>query len=163
MAHAESGAAAAMTATLDGFLEAFNANDLDRVMTHFADDAVYRPGTGVERVGRAAIRAELEPQFAHVYGAMRFDEVDRVVDERSRKIAIRWICRHDLSRARPPTLALKLERLVVGATLGSRFGWEGIDVFHFDAAGRITGKFSYAGYRRPRLVRALGVEVRPPG
>jgi ketosteroid isomerase-like protein len=148
-----------MLETLEDFLEAFNALDLDRVMSHFAEGAVYRPGNGVERVGRAAIREEFEPQFAFGFGVMRFDEVDRAVDEKARKVAIRWICRHDLAHAKPRTLAWKLRRIAVGALVGERFGWEGVDVFHFDEAGKITGKFSYAGYRQPRLEKALGVPL----
>ena len=31
-----------------------------------------------------------------------------------------------------------------------------MDVFHFDGAEKIAGKFSYANYRVPRLRRDLG-------
>lgn len=151
-----------ITETLDGYLEGFNALDLDRVMTHFADDAVYRPGSGVERVGRAAIRDELQPQFDLAYGAMRFDECDRIVDEKARKIVIRWVCRHDLEYARPMSVAWKIRRVIVGALVGDRFGWEGVDVFHFDEAGKIKRKFTYAGYRQPRLEKQLGVPLPTP-
>jgi ketosteroid isomerase-like protein len=153
--------ASSFIATLDGYLDAFNDNDLDRVMSHFAEDAVYLPGNGVERVGRAAIRQEFEPQFRSAYGAMRFDEHDRLVDESSRKAAIRYVCRHDLAHARPLTLAMKIQRIIVRILAGSRFGWEGVDVFHFDAAGKIKHKSTYAGYTRPRLVKELGVSLPP--
>jgi hypothetical protein len=39
---------------------------------------------------------------------------------------------------------------------GRRAGWYGMDVFHFDDAGKIVGKFSYANYHLPRLRRDLG-------
>lgn len=155
----QSSPAPSVTATIDGFVGAFNDNDLDRVMNYFAQDAVYRPGNGVERVGRAAIRKEFEPQFSGAYGAMRFDEHDRLIDETTRKAAIRWVCRHDLTQAKPTTLALKIQRVIVGAFVGDRFGWEGLDVFHFDAAGKIKGKFTYANYTRPRIVKELGVSL----
>ena len=151
-----------MVETLDAYMEAFNAHDLDGVMTAFAESALYRPGSGVERVGRAAIREELEPQFNLAFGAMRFDEIDRVIDERSRKIVIRYVCRHDLAYARPRRPAHKLQRLVVGALLGGRFGWEGVDVFHFDEAGKILHKYTYAGFGRPRLEKSLGVPLLLP-
>jgi ketosteroid isomerase-like protein len=154
-------AAPSIAATLDVYWKAFNAYDLDGVMECFAEDAIYRPGNGVERVGRAAIREELEPQFAGVLGAMRFDEHDRLVDERSRKMTVRYVCRHDLAHARPGTLSSRLQRLLVGLTIGDRFGWEGVDVFHFDAAGRILRKFTYSNYTRPRLVKELGVPLPP--
>ncbi len=151
-----------ITETFDVYMEAFNENDLDRVMSCFAEGAVYRPGNGVERVGRAAIREELEPQFRYALGAMRFDEIDRLVDEQSRKIAIRYVCRHDLAFVRPRTLAVRARRLLMDALVGDRFGWEGADVFHFDVDGKIAGKFTYAGYTRPRLDGSLGVPLAPP-
>jgi ketosteroid isomerase-like protein len=151
-----------ITGTIDAYMRSFNENDLDGVMTHFAEDAVYRPGNGVERVGRAAIREEFELQFSSGLGAMRFDEVDRVVDERTRKIVIRYLCRHDLAWARPRTLSLRLQRILAGALVGDRFGWEGVDVFHFDEAAKIARKFTYAGYTRPRLEKSLGVRLPAP-
>jgi ketosteroid isomerase-like protein len=148
--------------TVESYIEAFDENDLDRVMTHFAEDAVYRPGNGAERVGRAAIRQEFEPQFAGAYGAMRFDEQDRIIDEQSRKVATRWICRHDLAHGKSAGLSLKIERLLIRKLLGERFGWEGVDIIHFDEAGKIKALFTYASYaRRPRLSKGLGV-VLPP-
>jgi hypothetical protein len=29
--------------------------------------------------------------------------------------------------------------------------WHGLDVFHFDTEGRITGKFTYATFRLPLM------------
>ncbi|HEU4383528.1 MAG TPA: nuclear transport factor 2 family protein [Anaeromyxobacteraceae bacterium] len=151
-----------IAAMVEGYVKAFDDNDLDRVMTYFADDAVYHTPGGDERVGLVAIRRELEPQFRGVYGAMRFDELDRVIDETSRKAVTRWICRHDLTHGRATTLPLKIERLVVGALVGSRFGWVGVDVFHFDATGKIKGLFSYGTWaQRPRLRKELGVPLPP--
>lgn len=79
-------------ARIAAFVEAFNVNDLDAVMTFFSDDAVYRPGNGQEHHGKAAIRQAFLPQFSGAYGKMRFDELDRLVDEPARKATIRWIC-----------------------------------------------------------------------
>jgi ketosteroid isomerase-like protein len=142
-----------ITATLDRFTEAFNRNDLDAVMTFFAQDAVYEPGDGSSHRGRAAIRKAFEPQFAGAFGAMRFDLEDRVIDEAHRKATYRWICRHDLSGARAMP---RLLRLYLRARFGSKLGWRGVDVFHLDAAGQIAGKFTYANYDRPQLRRELG-------
>ena len=147
--------------TIDQFVDAFNVNDLDRVMTFFAEDAVYRPGDGTEARGPIAIREAFEPQFSAAFGTMRFDEHDRMIDDASRKAAIRWVCRHDLAGAKSSTLSLRLQRIFVSLFVGQRFGWEGLDVFHFDAAGKIVGKFTYANYSRPQLRRDLGVALRP--
>jgi uncharacterized protein (TIGR02246 family) len=139
--------------TLERFTEAFNRNDLDAVMTYFADDATYEPGDGKSHRGRAAIRKAFEPQFAGAFGAMRFDLEDRLVDTTARKAVLRWVCRHDLSDARrmPPLL-----RIALRVRYGKRVGWRGVDVFHFDEAGKIAGKFTYANYDRPQLRRDLG-------
>lgn len=141
---------------LDRFTEAFNHRDLDAVILAFADDAEYHPGDGRIHRGRAAIRAAFAPQFAGAFGAMRFDLIDRVIDEPARKATLRWICRHDLGGAHGRRVSPVL-RWLVRARHGARVGWHGVDVFHFDAAGKITGKYTYANYDRPKLQRGLGV------
>jgi len=143
---------------VDDFTAAFNRNDLDAVMTAFADDAVYRPGDGSSHRGRAAIRAAFAPQFAGAFGAMRFDPEDQLIDEPARKAALRWICRHDFTAAHGRGMA-PLLKLALRLRHGTRVGWHGVDVFHFDEAGKITGKFTYANYGRPRLERSLGVAL----
>lgn len=143
---------------VDDFTAAFNRNDLEAVMAAFAEDAEYRPGDGSIHRGRRAIRAAFEPQFAGAFGAMRFDAEDRLIDEASRKAALRWICRHDFTGAHGQRMSRWL-RLVVGVRHGTRVGWHGVDVFHFDVAGKITGKFTYASYDRPKLERGLGVAL----
>jgi len=135
---------------LTAFNDAFNRNDLDAVMTFFAADAVYLPGDGSRHQGHAAIRAAFAPQFAGAFGTMRFDVEDELIDESARKAAVRWVCRHDLSGARGRRVPLPL-RLFIRARYGARVRWLGLDVFHFDAAGKITGKFTYANYDRPQL------------
>jgi hypothetical protein len=148
-----------VSARIDAFLAAFNDNDLDAVMTFFAHDAVYRPGDGTEHRGIAAIRRAFAPQFAGAYGRMRFDELDRLVDDARGKAAIRWVCRHDFAGAYGRTIPLPMRwfyRMLAG---GPRAGWHGMDVFHLDRAGRIAGKFSYTSAKRPMLERGLGIAL----
>lgn len=76
---------------------------------------------------------------------MRFDPEDRLIDERARKAALRRICRHDLSGAHGKQVSPWL-RVIIRARHGARVGWHGVDVFHFDAAGKLTGKYTYANY-----------------
>lgn len=147
-----------IAALLDAFTAAFNRNDLDAVMAAFAEDAEYRPGDGSTHRGRAAIRQAFAPQFAGAFGAMRFDPEDQLVDEAARKAALRWICRHDFSGAHGRKVP-RLLKLALRARHGTRLGWHGVDVFHFDAAGKITGKYTYANYDRPKLERTLGVAL----
>jgi ketosteroid isomerase-like protein len=140
---------------LKEFVDGFNTNSLDEVMTFFAEDAVYEPGNGRTHRGRVAIRAELAPQFANAYGTMRFLVNDQVIDEGARKATIRWLCQHDLTTVRSP-----LQRWLFRLMYGRSAGWYGTDTFHFDERGKITGKFSYANYgRRPQIRRDLGVSA----
>lgn len=136
------------------FVDGFNTNSLDDVMSFFAEDAVYLPGDGSEHRGRAAIRKAFHPQFLRAYGTMRFVVDDQVVDESARKATIRWVCQHDFATAKP-----LLQRWLFTARYGRRAGWYGTDIFHFDERGKIVGKFSYANYGRlPHLRRDLGAK-----
>ncbi|HEX3480831.1 MAG TPA: nuclear transport factor 2 family protein [Kofleriaceae bacterium] len=145
---------------LDAFTDAFNRNDLDAVMAAFADDAEYLPGDGQVHRGRAAIRAAFTPQFTGAFGAMRFDPEDRLIDETARKATLRWICRHDLSGPHGTRVA-PLLRLGIRLRHGSRVGWPGVDVFHFNAAGKITGKYTYgpSDPRGPEIVARVATEL----
>jgi ketosteroid isomerase-like protein len=143
-------------ARIDAFVEAFNVNDLDAVMTFFNDAAVYRPGDGKEHHGKAAIRRAFEPQFSGAYGKMRFDEIDRLLDSKSGKAAIRWICRHDVGGPNGRAIPLPMRLLYRLLMRGERAGWHGLDVFHFDPAGMISAKFSYVSARHPLLEPDLG-------
>jgi uncharacterized protein (TIGR02246 family) len=137
---------------LRAFVEGFNTNSLDEVMTFFAEDAVYEPGDGRTHRGREAIRAAFVPQFSNAYGTMRFVVNDWIIDEGARKAVIRWVCQHDLSTMKP-----SMQRFLLKALYGARPGWYGTDTFHFDERGKIVGKFSYANYgKRPHLRRDLG-------
>ena len=147
-----SGARPTIADALRAFVDCFKANDLDKVMTFFAENAVYEPGNGRTHRGQAAIREAFQPQFSNAYGTMRFTVHDQVVDERARKATIRCVCRHDFSTVRPFP-----QRWLLRALYGRRAGWCGTDTFHFDAQGKILGKFTYANYgRRPQMRRDLG-------
>ena len=151
-----SAASESIAAILERFVAGFNDNDLDAVMAFFAEDAVYAPGDGKEHRGKAAIREAFRPQFEGAYGAMTFVVSDRLVDETGRKAAIRWACHHDLGRA-TGSRGLLL-RWCFRALYGARFGWYGMDVFHFDERGQIAGKFTYANYSLPQIRRDLRPE-----
>jgi ketosteroid isomerase-like protein len=133
-----------IAAILRDFVDGFNTNSLDQVMTFFADDAVYDPGDGHTHRGPAAIREAFLPQFSNAFGSMRFVVNDWIVDEGARKAVIRWVCQHDLSTMKP-----SLQRLVIKTLYGPHPGWHGTDTFHFDERGKIVGKFTYAHYGTP--------------
>ncbi|AGL13988.1 nuclear transport factor 2 family protein [Actinoplanes sp. N902-109] len=137
---------------IDEFVAAFNESEpgLDRVMSFFAEDARYLPGHEPERRGIAAIRAEFAPQFAGRHGAMTFDVYDKVIDDERRRATIRWACRLDLTGAHGRR-AMPALRWFARLRYRGRMQWHGLDVFHFDTEGRITGKFTYATFRLPLM------------
>jgi hypothetical protein len=154
---AEAKPATQIVETIKKYWDAFNANDLDIVMTCFSDDSIYQPGDGKTHRGKAEIRAAFEPQFNGAYGAMRFDEIDRVIDLENRKMTIRYICRHDISDTKPRGFVMFFRGIVTRLFVGKRFGWQGVDVFHFDAEGKIKEKYSYSWYgSSPHLQPELG-------
>ena len=131
MTHAE------LTDLVTRFTDAFNRDDLDAVMTFFADDAVYDEFDGKRSRGKAAIRAAFEPQFLGAFGRIRFEAEDLFVDPVSGKGLIRWLC--------------TLERD------GRKRGWRGLDILHV-REGQIAEKLTYAKAERLKLD---ALEARP--
>jgi len=123
--------------TLD-FTEAFNANDLDGVMSYFAEDAVYDQFNGEPATGLAAIREAFAPQFAGTFGEMRFVEEDLFVDAEAGRALVSWLCTLETKRGRA--------------------GWRGLDILHFDDAGKITAKLTYAKASQP-LMQSVPAET----
>lgn len=115
------------------FTRAFNEDDLDGVMAHMADDAVYDEFHGGRAVGHAAIREAFRPQFEGRFGVMRFLEEDLILDAESRSAMISWTCAMDS---------------------GDRYGgWRGLDALFFNADGLIARKETYAKTEKPLMRR----------
>ena len=112
------------------FTDAFNRDDLDAVMGHFADDAVYDEFHGARHRGKAAIRAAFEPQFRGQFGKVRFHEEDRFIDAATGKAMISWTC----------TLETKQ----------GPGGWRGLDLLHF-VDGKLVEKHTYAKAKAPLM------------
>ncbi len=107
------------------FTETFNDNDLDAMMAYFAEEgALYDQHDGAVAEGLAAIRTAFQPQFDGEYGVMRFAAEDLFIDPAQAKTMIRWLCSFDTKRGRT--------------------GWRGLDILHFNGAGKITTKLTYA-------------------
>jgi ketosteroid isomerase-like protein len=117
---------AALTAD---FLAAFNANDLDKVVSFFAPDGIYEEFNGTISTGPDAVRAAFAPQFEGAFGQMKFIDEDLIVDAEAGKVMASWTC----------TLEIK----------GRPAAWRGLDAITFDDQGRVTHKLTYAKAKSP--------------
>jgi len=134
------------------FVDVFNRGELDRVMAMFAENGLYRTFEDEAWRGRQAIRRALAPQFRGVFGRIAFEELDLFVDPVAAKVALRWRCVHDFT-ARAESTMDDLRRRGWRALYGSFATWEGMDVLHVDAEGRVSEKHTYAKARLPRAHR----------
>lgn len=126
----ENFARAALEKLVIDFTEAFNREDIDDVMSYFADDALYDEFNDIRHVGKEAIRAAFEPQFAGAYGRIRFHTEDMFLDVAAGKAMIRWV--------------LTLEE-------DTRQGaYRGLDILHFEN-GRLTEKHTYCKAKIPLI------------
>jgi ketosteroid isomerase-like protein len=110
------------------FIEAFNRNDLDTVMSFFTDDAVYDEFNGKRNEGKAAIRAAFTPQFTGAFGSMQFLDEDLFIDSDTGKVMASWRC----------TLSVK----------GQQTSWRGLDLLHFRGE-KLVQKLTYAKAKVP--------------
>ena len=110
------------------FTDAFNRENLDEVMSFFAEDALYDEFNGRRSRGKAAIREAFVPQFRGDYGTIRFITEDLFVDAVAGKALIRWVCRVEAG--------------------GSPRAWRGLDVLEFDG-GSLRAKHTYAKAEMP--------------
>ena len=110
------------------FIEAFNRNDLDTVMSFFTDDAVYDEFNGKRNEGKAAIRAAFTPQFTGAFGSMQFLDEDLFIDPDTGKVMASWRC----------TLSVK----------GQPTSWRGLDLLHFRGE-KLMQKLTYTKAKVP--------------
>ena len=110
------------------FVTAFNDNDLDAVLSYFADDGVYDEFNGTRNRGKDAIRAALLPQFTGRYGTMRFIDDDLFVDADAGKVMASWRC----------TLEMQ----------GRPTSWRGLDLLYFED-DLLVRKSTYAKAKAP--------------
>jgi ketosteroid isomerase-like protein len=72
------------------FLDAFNRNHLDDVMSFFTDDVVYEELHGKINDGKEAVRQAFVPQFEGKFGKMKFIEDDTFIDCDAGKVMSSW-------------------------------------------------------------------------
>ncbi|MGB0575644.1 MAG: YybH family protein [Alphaproteobacteria bacterium] len=126
------------------FTEAFNREEIDEVMSYFAEDAIYDEFNDIRHEGLAAIRKAFEPQFSGAFGRMRFHTEDMFLDVENCKAMIRWV------------LALE-EPDRAGA-------YRGLDLLYFEQ-GKLVEKHTYCKAKIPfiRKKADMVAEGRWPG
>lgn len=117
-----------LTELTQRFMTAFNDNDLETVMSFFAEDAVYDEFNGTRNHGKAAIRAAFTPQFTGRFGTMQFLDDDLFIDADTGKVMASWRC----------TLDVK----------GQPSSWRGLDLLHFQG-DKLVRKLTYAKAKVP--------------
>ncbi|MDH3279569.1 MAG: nuclear transport factor 2 family protein [Gammaproteobacteria bacterium] len=122
---------AALEKLVIDFTDAFNRDDLDEVMSYFADDAIYDEFSGKRHNGKEAIREAFVPQFRGDFGRIRFHAENMLLDVDSGQALISWMC--------------TLE------TADRAGGWRGLDILHF-VDGQLTEKHTYAKTKAPMIV-----------
>lgn len=132
---------------VSAFVDAFNVDDLDLVMSFFADDAEYITYDGQHCRGKAEIRAAFAAQFAGRYGRLRFIRDRLIVDEATQQVAVSWRCEHELDSDLPSAPLRWLQRSLA-VLAGKKPYWEGVDLFRF-RDGKLIGKYTYAQTRLP--------------
>ena len=131
---------AALEALVVNFTEAFNRENIDEVMSYFAEDAIYDEFHGTRHTGAGAIREAFIPQFRGDYGKMRFHTEDMFIDVAAGKAMIRWL--------------LTLE------TDERAGGWQGLDLLHFKN-DKLLEKHTYAKAKVPLIeIKEDSVKVR---
>ena len=144
---------ASLRETVNAFVAAFNADDIDTVMAFFADSAEYITFDGKHFGGRDAIRAAFLPQFRGDFGRIRFYTDRILVDAQSRQAALTWVCEHAVARGDAAPGAARLPRLALQLLWGRRARWRGVDILQFDGAGQVIGKYTYTQARLPLFRR----------
>ncbi len=114
----------------NGFMHAFNTNDLDAMMSYFAPNGVYDEFHGTLNEGAEAVRAAFTPQFEGAFGEMKFLDEDLFVDPVVGKVMASWRC----------TLTVK----------GQPTSWRGLDLLWWEG-DKLVRKLTYAKTKAPRF------------
>lgn len=107
----------------DGFVDAFNRQDIDTVMSFFSETAVYEDSFGAAHTSLTAIRSEFEPLLDGRLGKIHFGADDRFIDAGAGKVMDSWHLLMNIGTDKERTL-------------------RGLDLLHFDG-DRLVRKITY--------------------
>lgn len=112
------------------FVDAFNRQDLDDVMSYFAEDALYEDSRGGSHRGLDSIRAAFTPLLNGGAGRIRFDDEDFFAEANSDKVLASWVLHMNLD--------------------GDTSRMRGLDVLHF-RGDKLVRKLAYCKAKTPAL------------
>jgi len=107
------------------FVDAFNRQDLDAIMSFFAEDAVYEDPYGKKHAGLAAIREQFDVVVGGKLGKIRFNAEDRFIDPEAGKVMDSWLL-----------------EMRIGDGPEKERTMRGLDLLHFDG-DRLVRKITY--------------------
>ncbi len=112
------------------FVDAFNRQDLDGVVSFFSEDAVYEDSRGGAHTGHAAIRSAFEPLLNGARGRIHFDAEDFFAEVETDKVMTSW------------RLHMEID--------GKQVSMRGLDLLHFKG-DRLVRKLAYCKSASPTL------------
>ena len=112
------------------FVDAFNRQNLDDVVSFFSEDAIYEDGRGGSHTGHTAIRAAFEPLLNGARGRIRFDEEDFFTEVDTDKVMASWRLHMEIN--------------------GKPASMRGLDLLHFKG-DRLVRKLAYCKSASPTL------------
>jgi uncharacterized protein (TIGR02246 family) len=110
---------------VDRFVDAFNRQNMEDVMSFFAEQAVYKDASGKTHEGKAAISKAFEPVLDGSIGNILFDGEDRFIDEETGKVMDSWTLHMFRGEG------AEKERVMMG-----------LDLLHFEK-GKLVRKITY--------------------
>lgn len=112
------------------FVDAFNRQNLDDVVSFFAEDAIYEDSRGGAHQGKDAIRAAFTTLVTGGMGKIKFDDEDFFAEVESDKVMASW------------TLNMEVD--------GKPVKLRGLDLLHFKG-DKLTRKMAYCKAATPAL------------
>ena len=110
------------------FVDAFNRQSLDDVVSFFSEDAIYEDSRGGAHQGKEAIRAAFEPLVGGSRGKIRFDDEDFFAEVDTDKVLASW------------TLNMEID--------GKPVKMRGLDILHFRGS-ELVKKLAYCKAQTP--------------
>ena len=110
------------------FVDAFNRQNLDDVVSFFAEDAIYEDSKGGSHQGPDAIRTAFTPLVGGAMGKIKFDDEDFFAEVDTDKVMASW------------TLNMEVD--------GQPVKMRGLDLLHFKG-DKLTRKMAYCKAKAP--------------